>query len=106
MRRLLLHFLQAPQFLLDFANCFMYGFMPYISHSIVFVQLARRKGSSMLAQVHRPVAKPVHPNFSSGPCQKRPGWSLQALDGAVLGRSHRSKEGKAKLREVVSQCVV
>src|ERR1700692_904784 len=49
----------------------------------------------------RPERKPTNPNFSSGPCRKRPGWSLQALDGAALGRSHRSKEGKAKLREVI-----
>jgi phosphoserine aminotransferase len=43
----------------------------------------------------------LNPNFSSGPCRKRPGWSLQSLQGAVLGRSHRSKEGKSKLREVI-----
>ncbi len=49
----------------------------------------------------RPAQRPLNPNFSSGPCSKRPGWSLQALQGAVLGRSHRSKEGKAKLREVI-----
>jgi len=51
--------------------------------------------------ISRPVRKPTNPNFSSGPCRKRPGWSLQALDGAALGWSHRSKEGKAKLREVI-----
>jgi phosphoserine aminotransferase len=51
--------------------------------------------------ISRPVRKPTNPNFSSGPCRKRPGWSLQALDGAALGRSHRSKEGEAKLREVI-----
>ncbi|WP_142781697.1 phosphoserine transaminase [Agrobacterium sp. T29] len=55
----------------------------------------------MSAEAPRPAAKTIHPNFSSGPCQKRPGWSLQALEGAVLGRSHRSKEGKAKLRQVI-----
>jgi len=49
----------------------------------------------------RPKTKPSSPNFSSGPCRKRPGWNLSALEGAVLGRSHRSKEGKAKLREVI-----
>ena len=49
----------------------------------------------------RPARKPLNPNFSSGPCSKRPGWSLRALEGAVLGRSHRSKEGKAKLCEVI-----
>jgi hypothetical protein len=41
------------------------------------------------------------PNFSSGPCAKRPGWSLQALTDAVLGRSHRSKIGKAKLKRAI-----
>jgi phosphoserine aminotransferase len=55
----------------------------------------------MPGTVSRPEQKPTNPNFSSGPCRKRPGWSLQALEGAALGRSHRSKEGKAKLREVI-----
>ncbi len=41
------------------------------------------------------------PHFSSGPCAKRPGWTLQALTDAVLGRSHRSKIGKAKLKRAI-----
>ncbi|KAA0577124.1 phosphoserine transaminase [Azospirillum sp. Sh1] len=49
----------------------------------------------------RPSRRPNTPLFSSGPCAKRPGWSLDALDGALLGRSHRSKPGKAKLKEVI-----
>src|SRR6516162_2521975 len=48
-----------------------------------------------------PSARPLVPNFSSGPCAKRPGWSLQALTDAVLGRSHRSKIGKAKLKRAI-----
>lgn len=50
----------------------------------------------------KPVRRPADPNFSSGPCAKRPGWSLAALEGALLGRSHRSKPGKAKLEEVIN----
>ncbi len=46
----------------------------------------------------RPASKPACPNFSSGPCAKRPGWSLEALKGALVGRSHRAKPGKAKLQ--------
>src|ERR1700704_6367655 len=45
-----------------------------------------------------PGVRPAIPHFSSGPCAKRPGWSLSALTDAVLGRSHRSKSGKAKLK--------
>jgi phosphoserine aminotransferase len=51
----------------------------------------------------KPVVRPQNPNFSSGPCAKRPGWSLAALDGALLGRSHRAKEPKARLAEVISR---
>lgn len=46
----------------------------------------------------KPVTRPDNPRFSSGPCTKRPGWSLQKLENASLGRSHRAKEGKAKLK--------
>jgi phosphoserine aminotransferase len=48
-----------------------------------------------------PAGRPIVPHFSSGPCAKRPGWSLQALTDAVLGRSHRSKIGKAKLKRAI-----
>src|SRR6195256_4614620 len=48
-----------------------------------------------------PGVRPAVPHFSSGPCAKRPGWSLSALTDAVLGRSHRSKIGKAKLKRAI-----
>src|SRR5271167_3350854 len=48
-----------------------------------------------------PPVRPVVPHFSSGPCAKRPGWTLQALSGALLGRSHRSKPGRAKLKRAI-----
>ncbi|MFM2044222.1 MAG: phosphoserine aminotransferase [Pseudomonadota bacterium] len=48
-----------------------------------------------------PSVRPANPQFSSGPCAKRPGWSLDALKGALVGRSHRSKPGKAKLARVI-----
>jgi phosphoserine aminotransferase len=51
----------------------------------------------------KPLARPANPCFSSGPCAKRPAWSLQALEDACLGRSHRSKAGKAKLKEVIDR---
>jgi phosphoserine aminotransferase len=49
----------------------------------------------------KPGVRPATPHFSSGPCAKRPGWSLQTLTDAVLGRSHRSKIGKAKLKRAI-----
>jgi phosphoserine aminotransferase len=52
----------------------------------------------------KPTVKPANPCFSSGPCAKRPGWSTDALRGALLGRSHRSKDGKAKLKAVIDGC--
>jgi len=51
----------------------------------------------------KPTSKPNNPQFSSGPCAKRPGWTLSALEDASLGRSHRAKVGKAKLKEVIDR---
>lgn len=51
--------------------------------------------------VATPGVRPAHPHFSSGPCVKRPGWNLQNLKDAVLGRSHRSKIGKARLKRAI-----
>jgi phosphoserine aminotransferase len=50
-----------------------------------------------------PGRRPANPNYSSGPCAKRPGWSLKALEGAFLGRSHRAKPGKAKLKQAIDE---
>lgn len=47
------------------------------------------------------LARPRVPNFSSGPCAKRPGWSLKLLNDAALGRSHRAKIGKSKLKQAI-----
>jgi phosphoserine aminotransferase len=49
----------------------------------------------------KPVVRPSVPHFSSGPCAKRPGWSLSVLTDAALARSHRSKIGKAKLKRAI-----
>ena len=51
----------------------------------------------------KPKLRPDVPHFSSGPCAKRPGWTLAALDQALLGRSHRSKPGKSKLADVIDR---
>lgn len=50
-----------------------------------------------------PDIRPHNPNFSSGPCAKRPGFTLDALSGAFLGRSHRAAEPKARLAEVIDR---
>ena len=49
----------------------------------------------------KPAMRPARPEFSSGPCAKRPGWSPDNLKSAVLGRSHRSKPGKARLQRAI-----
>jgi phosphoserine aminotransferase len=60
-----------------------------------------------IAAPAKPRAKPHHrphnPKFASGPCAKRPGFSLKALKGAMLGRSHRAKQPKARLAEVITR---
>ncbi|MGB6118936.1 MAG: phosphoserine transaminase [Mesorhizobium sp.] len=56
----------------------------------------------MTAIATKPDTRPQSPNFSSGPCAKRPGWSLDALKDAPLGRSHRAKVGKTKLEQAIN----
>jgi len=51
--------------------------------------------------ITKPTTKPSNPNFSSGPCSKRPGWDISALQNANTGRSHRGKHCKAKLNDVI-----
>ncbi len=51
----------------------------------------------------KPALRPADPRFSSGPTKKRPGWNVNALKGAALGRSHRAKPGKAKLKEAIDR---
>jgi phosphoserine aminotransferase len=55
-----------------------------------------------MASAATPDIRPANPNFSSGPCAKRPGFTLDALSGALLGRSHRAAEPKARLNEVIA----
>ena len=56
-----------------------------------------------MAIAAKPDMRPANPNFSSGPCAKRPGFSLDALAGAMLGRSHRAGAPKARLAEVIER---
>ncbi|SCW73046.1 phosphoserine aminotransferase apoenzyme [Rhizobium mongolense subsp. loessense] len=54
-----------------------------------------------MAKTAKPDVRPQNTHFSSGPCSKRPGWTLDALSDAALGRSHRAKVGKAKLKQAI-----
>ncbi|MDW6022012.1 phosphoserine transaminase [Mesorhizobium sp. BAC0120] len=54
-----------------------------------------------MTAISKPALRPAIPNFSSGPCTKRPGWSAAALDTSALGRSHRAKIGKDKLAKAI-----
>jgi len=51
----------------------------------------------------KPAERPTRPHFSSGPCAKRPGWTPESLKSALVGRSHRSKPGKAKLEQAIER---
>jgi phosphoserine aminotransferase len=51
----------------------------------------------------KPANRPQNPNFSSGPCAKRPGWNVEVLNNALLGRSHRSQLGRERLKEVITR---
>jgi phosphoserine aminotransferase len=51
----------------------------------------------------KPTRRPQRPHFSSGPCAKRPGWSLDSLKGALVGRSHRAKAPKERLHAVIER---
>lgn len=54
-----------------------------------------------MTTISTPAVRPANPRFSSGPCTKRPNWSLEALNDAAIGRSHRAKIGKSKLKEAI-----
>ncbi|WP_316860627.1 phosphoserine transaminase [uncultured Cohaesibacter sp.] len=56
-----------------------------------------------MSAITTPAVRPNNPHFSSGPCSKRPGWSFDSLKDAPLGRSHRAKLGKAKLKAAIDQ---
>ena len=56
-----------------------------------------------MTDVTKPAVRPANPHFSSGPCAKRPGWSLEQLQHAFLGRSHRAADGKARLKAAIER---
>lgn len=56
-----------------------------------------------MTDLNKPAARPANAHFSSGPCSKRPGYSLKNLENAVLGRSHRSGDGKARLKLAIDK---
>src|SRR6185503_12555255 len=58
-----------------------------------------------MTTVPKPTLRPQNPNFSSGPCAKRPGWTPDALHGALLGRSHRSPAGKERLKLAIDMAL-
>jgi phosphoserine aminotransferase len=60
-------------------------------------------GDKLMSIPAKPALRPADPRFSSGPTKKRPGWTTDALKDAALGRSHRAKPGKAKLKEAIDR---
>ncbi|EGB09493.1 hypothetical protein AURANDRAFT_24147 [Aureococcus anophagefferens] len=74
-----------------------------IRQSLARRSLAPSARALSAAAVEEPLAKPDSPNFSSGPCAKRPGWSPAVYGSAPVGRSHRSSIGKARLKEAIEK---
>ena len=74
-----------------------------IRQSLARRSLAPSARALSAAAVEEPLAKPDSPNFSSGPCAKRPGWSPAIYGSAPVGRSHRSSIGKARLKEAIEK---
>ena len=79
-----------------------------ISVSLIWIMLTkitrtvvRSFSTTNAAAAAKPTVKPSSPDFSSGPCKKRPGWTVDALSDGALGRSHRSALGKAKLKKCI-----
>src|SRR4029079_13897046 len=64
-------------------------------------EAAHLKGWSKMT-IEKPAVRPVNTHFSSGPCAKIPGWSPDLLTQALTGRSHRSSEGKARLKQAIT----
>ena len=56
-----------------------------------------------MSSLPKPAIRPADPRFSSGPCRKHPGWSLEALRGALLGRNHRGPETRARLEHALAK---
>jgi phosphoserine aminotransferase len=56
-----------------------------------------------VATIEKPAARPANPRFSTGPTAKRPGWSPEILKSALVGRAHRSKPGKARLKRAIDE---
>jgi phosphoserine aminotransferase len=56
-----------------------------------------------MMEIAKPAVRPARPFFSSGPCAKRPGWTPEVIKNALVGRSHRSKPGKAKLKDAIER---
>src|SRR5262245_39911337 len=56
-----------------------------------------------MSTLPKPKIRPANPRFSSGPCTKRPGWSIEGLKGALLGRNHRQPETEAKLKLAITR---
>ena len=77
--------------------CHYFGIMlTKITRTVV-----RSFSTTNAAAAAKPTVKPSSPDFSSGPCKKRPGWTVDALSDGALGRSHRSALGKAKLKKCI-----
>src|SRR6185503_19651264 len=78
-----------------------FGVSPAPGHALPTGRSPSARMGDIMSTTQKPGHRPARPYFSSGPCAKRPGWSLQALQDAPVGRSHRAGDVRSRLKKAI-----